>query len=356
VKLSVVMAVRNGRPYVGEAIESVLAQSVADFEFLIVDDASTDDTPAVLADYERRDSRVRVLRNTRQEGPYPSANRALAEARGDAIARHDADDVSPPERFAIQLDALASARDVTLVTGVVEWFAEPGAPPIYVSRPPDWQPRLEWELLFTNAIGSGGQVMFPRSVRGTEVQFPAKHPFAEDYGLWCRLSRLGRVVCPRQTIYRYRRHDASITSRRTAEQMSCLSQIRYEVQSEYFQRSVSPETIAAVSRFWNYEGNMPLHSGMTTVHPNLAELRQNFLTYIGRRYGRADREALAADLDDAYRDRLGYWLSRSVRFLDRRACSDVLRTARADRALTNVCSRAFRYTSKSAITKVWPDR
>src|SRR5437867_3595436 len=233
------MAVRNGRPYVNEAIESVLAQSVGDFELLIVDDASTDDTLAVLREYERRDSRVRVIRNTKQQGPYPSANRALAEARGDVIARHDADDVSPPERFAIQLDALASARDVTLVTGVVEWFSDQSAQPIFVGAPPAWQPRLEWELLFTNAIGSGGHVMFPRIVGGALVQFPAKHTFAEDYGLWCRLSQLGRVICPQRTIYRYRRHAASITSRRGADQAHCLAEIRYAVQSRFLPPGVS---------------------------------------------------------------------------------------------------------------------
>ena len=78
-KLSVVMAVRNGEPYLREAIGSVLAQSVSDFEFLIVDDASTDNTAAILDRVQRRDSRVRVWRNDCQLGPYPSVNRALMQ-------------------------------------------------------------------------------------------------------------------------------------------------------------------------------------------------------------------------------------------------------------------------------------
>src|ERR1700738_2016230 len=91
-RLSVVMAVRDGEPYVRDAIESVLSQSVPDFEFLIVDDASTAGTSAPLPESQRRDSRISVCRNDSALGPYPSATRALTQARGRVIARHDADD------------------------------------------------------------------------------------------------------------------------------------------------------------------------------------------------------------------------------------------------------------------------
>src|SRR6478609_2038063 len=102
-KLTVVMAVRNGERYLAQAVESVLAQSVPDFEFLIVDDASTDDTSLMLTGYRCRDSRVRVITNRVHLGLTASLNSALEHAHGDVIARHDADDVSPPDRFAIQL-------------------------------------------------------------------------------------------------------------------------------------------------------------------------------------------------------------------------------------------------------------
>src|SRR4051812_31027037 len=102
VQLSVVMAVRNGERYLREAIDSVLGQSVADFECLIVDDASSDDTAAILAWYEKHDARVRVLRNAQQHGVPASVNRGLMQARGSFIARHDADDLSHRDRFAVQ--------------------------------------------------------------------------------------------------------------------------------------------------------------------------------------------------------------------------------------------------------------
>jgi glycosyltransferase involved in cell wall biosynthesis len=168
--LSVIMAVRDGERHLREALDSVLAQSVGDFEFVIVDDASSDETPAILDAYRQRDRRIRVMRNERCVGPYPSANRGLLAAQGDIIARHDADDVSPPDRFAIQLEMFRRGAPV-LVAGTVEMFRD-SEQASRIINPPDWQPRLEWELLFTNVIGAGSHVMFPRVVEGVPVGTP----------------------------------------------------------------------------------------------------------------------------------------------------------------------------------------
>src|SRR4029079_18808962 len=98
---------------------------------------------AVPAPLPRRRPRISVIRNPETLGPYPSANRALALARGDAVARHDADALSPPDRFAIQLDALRSGDDVALVTGAIEIFHDAHSDTTML-RPPPWQPALEW--------------------------------------------------------------------------------------------------------------------------------------------------------------------------------------------------------------------
>ena len=323
VKLSVVMAVRDGELYVREAIESVLAQSVGDFEFLIVDDASTDNTPGILSEYERRDSRIRVLRNDTNLGPFPSANRGFTEARGEFIARHDADDISPPERFAIQLEALDSSPDVTLVTGAFEVFEGERRRTLRIGHSHSWQPRLEWELLFTNDVGAGGHVMFPRILRGTPVLFPSKYAFSEDYGMWCRLARLGRVVCPAEVIYYYRKHGASISSRMMAAQQECFTAMRHEYQSPYLRSEVSREASEKVARFWAMR-RFPFGDNTLTIGTLLAELRLNFLVYVGERFGPKQRTDLDAELDAALSERLGYWLYRSIRFRDRKACADLL--------------------------------
>ena len=194
----------------------------------------------ILCEYELRDSRITVLHNERSLGPYPSLNRALRRARGDVIARHDADDLSPPRRFAGQLAALASAPGVTLVTGAVEVFGATRKRRRRKIQPTVWQPRLEWELLFYNAVGAGGHTVFPRVVQGRPVFFSEDYPYAEDYALWCDLCRLGKVVCPSQVVYSYRRHKSSISSRKAAEQSDCGTKIRRAHQRRYLSSSIGP--------------------------------------------------------------------------------------------------------------------
>lgn len=338
--LSVVMAVRDGERYLREALDSVLAQSVSDFEFVIVDDASSDDTPAILDAYRRRDRRIRVIRNDRCVGPYPSANRALQAARGDIIARHDADDVSPPDRFAIQLEMFRRGAPV-LVAGVVEMFRD-GEPAPRMIRPPDWQPRLEWELLFTNVIGAGGHVMFPRVLQGLPVRFPCRTRYAEDYALWTRLARLGPVVCPGEVVYRYRDHDDSISVRARAEQDACFREVRCSHQSEYLAAPISLVDSARVSRFWRMEGRGRMDGPLERVDATLFALAGGFLAYVAERYGPAERMTLASEIADATTERLGHWLYRSIRHVDGRVCRDVMALANRRHQLRPVAGGVLR--------------
>ena len=99
--VSILMAVHNGLPYLPQAIRSVLAQPFSDFEFVIVDDGSTDGTPDHVRSY--RDERIRLLYNTQRMGQTRSLNLGLHECRGTYVARLDADDVCLPERLQRQV-------------------------------------------------------------------------------------------------------------------------------------------------------------------------------------------------------------------------------------------------------------
>ena len=346
------MAVHNGEPYLREAIESVLTQSMTDFEFLIVDDASTDETASILAEYRSHDSRIRVFHNASTLGPFPSTNLGLRHALGEFVARHDADDISCPERFAVQLEALRSDPGVCLVSGPLEIFGGDRGEVIRIHRPETWQPRLEWELLFVNAAGTGANVMFPRVFRGTPVLFPARHAYAEDYGLWCSLSRLGRVVFLPEVVYRYRQHGSSITGRKKAEQDDCFSRIRHEYQSHYLRSIVGRHTSTELSRFWTTEGSRPLAEDVERIVSVLTELSENFLTYIEQRYGRLERATREAELDRTVCDLLGYWLYRSMKTLDKRACGEVLSLAGSRGKGVNVAGKAVELTASAVLRRL----
>lgn len=101
--ISVVMSVYNTEKYLEEAIDSILNQTYQDFEFIIVNDCSTDRTWEILKDYEKRFSSIKLINNTENLGLTKSLNKALAIAKGEYIARMDADDISEPNRFERQL-------------------------------------------------------------------------------------------------------------------------------------------------------------------------------------------------------------------------------------------------------------
>ena len=123
-KITVLVAVHNGEPYLRSAIDSVLAQSLSDFELLVVDDASQDGTAKLLASYD--DPRLRVLRNETNLGQVPSLNLGLREARGEYIARLDADDRCLPRRLERQVAVLDALPRIGLVGGWMDIVDESG--------------------------------------------------------------------------------------------------------------------------------------------------------------------------------------------------------------------------------------
>jgi len=113
--LSVVMPVYNAASYLEEAIDSILAQTFSDFEFIIVDDASTDKSYEILKNYQKKDKRIRLLRNDKNLKQGATVTRALDEAKGSFIARMDADDISDKYRFEKQIDYLTTHKKVVAV-------------------------------------------------------------------------------------------------------------------------------------------------------------------------------------------------------------------------------------------------
>ena len=112
--VSVVMTVFNTQAYVGEAVESVLAQTFSDFELIIIDDGSTDRSTAMLNEYAKRDQRIR-LTSRANTGIVAAANEGIGLARGRYLARMDSDDVCLPHRFETQVRYLNAHSDCVLL-------------------------------------------------------------------------------------------------------------------------------------------------------------------------------------------------------------------------------------------------
>lgn len=200
--VSVLLPVYNAGRYLREAIDSVLGQSFSDFELLVLDDGSTDDSANVIRSYS--DPRLRHLPNDRNRGLIYTLNRGIELAQGTYIARMDADDVCLPERFAQQVTFLEQ-NEVALVATTLEMMDERGAPlpPWRDDRASVSPDSIREQLLRANCIAHPsvmGRADIFRRYRYQEDQTEA-----EDYDLWLRLvadgQRIGKIESP---LLRYR--------------------------------------------------------------------------------------------------------------------------------------------------------
>jgi hypothetical protein len=218
--ITVAMSVHNGEPYLAESVESVLAQSFGDFEFLIVDDGSSDSSRETIARFAREDSRIRpIFRENR--GLVASLNQLLAEARAPLIARMDADDICRPQRFEAQSAFLARHPD----HGVVgSWSEDIDAQGRSIQDGSDGVDQPVSHEQFLAAIESGGPllchpaVMFRAEVVRAVGGYHAAFRHCEDLDLWLRLAGRTRLANVPERLLRYRRSDSQVSKRFSTEQ------------------------------------------------------------------------------------------------------------------------------------------
>ncbi|XJJ58705.1 glycosyltransferase [Novosphingobium sp. BL-8H] len=212
------MSVYNGERYLAEAIESVLAQSFGDFEFLIVDDGSRDATPGIIRDYAARDCRIRpIIRENR--GLIASLNEMLEVAQAPVIARMDADDICRPDRFEKQIAFLNSHPDYGVVGSWSEDIGEHGEA---LQRGGEDHPLRHEDMLI--AIEQGGQLichpaaMYRREIVRSVGGYHAAFRHCEDFDLWLRLASVTRMGNIAERLVRYRRYPGQVSSRHATEQ------------------------------------------------------------------------------------------------------------------------------------------
>lgn len=249
-RVTVLTTVYNGEQYLEETIESIVGQPFTDFEYVVVDDGSTDATAEILEKRASRDPRLVVLRNPVNIGIPASANRGLSAARGDYVARIDADDVSEPDRLRLQVDTLDARPDVVMVSMNYYLMHSDGRllRRTNFDAPPE---AVEFLLHFGNAVGGHSQVMFRRSAVLAIGGYDESQPFALDYDLWTRLMRVGRILILPQPGMRYRLHDRSVTSTSRQRQRAIAAAITRRMLSGYLGRELSERETSAVSSLWS---------------------------------------------------------------------------------------------------------
>jgi glycosyltransferase involved in cell wall biosynthesis len=229
--VSVITPVYNGERYIAGAIESVLRQTHQDFEYIIVNDGSTDRTPEILEQYAARDGRIRVIHQVNIDQPA-TLNRALAEARNDWVAVLDADDVCMPHRLETQLRALRREPSVRVLGAYAIRIDERGREMgLMVPRPTSVSEYKEMA-----ARGESVTLVHPSAImhRPTILSLGGYDPDfgpAADSELWSRVADQHLIMSLPEPLLYYRSHPASMSATRFFEQRVLLRWIQARQQA-----------------------------------------------------------------------------------------------------------------------------
>jgi glycosyltransferase involved in cell wall biosynthesis len=229
--VSVLLAVSNGERYLPAALESVLRQTVSDFELLVVDDGSNDGTPAILEGIG--DARLRVLRNDERQGLAASLNRGLGEARGRYVARLDADDIALSRRLEMQLQRMVSGSAIAVVGSAVLELDASGRPGALHAMPTGPVP-VRWAALFSSPFFHPSVLVDRDVLEQHGLRYDPEYLESEDYDLWTRLLEYADGDNLAEPLVLYRVH---------ADQ---ASQARRDLQRD-FQRRVALREIGRVA-------------------------------------------------------------------------------------------------------------
>lgn len=214
--ISVTMPVYNGAPYLAESIESILNQTYQDFELIICDDGSTDNSLEIIQTFSAKDSRIVVI--TRENrGIVYTRNEMLAHSRGKYIAVIDHDDIALPERFALQVKFLEKHPEIVCVGGNTYLIDDKGR---YLTTLIHLKSNEEIQR---SALAGHGSITHSCAMIRAEVikeigGYDARNPLAQDLDLWLRLGEHGKLANISEPIVKFRLHAESASERNGLKQ------------------------------------------------------------------------------------------------------------------------------------------
>jgi len=200
-KLTVITATYNDELYIREAVESILNQTFADFEYFIVDDGSTDNTFIILTSIH--DKRIKLIRNESKTGPAAARNLALTKAKGEFIAIMDGDDISQPDRFKIQMDYFKNHPNVDYLGTGVRIVTKEGNKYLRDEIKPLSNGAICWMMLHKSPIVHATSIVRKELIE-TVGYYDESLKRGEDIDLMRKISKIGRLANVPNILYTYR--------------------------------------------------------------------------------------------------------------------------------------------------------
>ncbi|HRZ85594.1 MAG TPA: glycosyltransferase [Candidatus Paceibacterota bacterium] len=223
--VSVVMPVYNSEKYVAQAIESVLNQTFKDFEFIIIDDGSTDKSLEIIKKYAKKDKRIKVIVNNSNLKICKTLNKGIKLAKGKYIARMDSDDISLPTRFEEQVNFLEKNPDVGIVGSYIKLFEDSGkilGIRKYSQEDKELKERIFFYSPFAHPTVMMRKEIFDKGIYYQEVDFPS-----EDLNLWFRIGSRYKFSNIPKVLLNYRYHENSTTGSKLRKMEKRANELRW---------------------------------------------------------------------------------------------------------------------------------
>jgi glycosyltransferase involved in cell wall biosynthesis len=208
--VTVLTTVYNGDRYLVEAFDSILAQTFSDWEYVVVDDGSDDESPTIIERYVESDPRFRSVRREERGGPYTAANQGFACARGRYVARLDADDIALPQRLERQLEFLSANPGLRACATDIRLLMPDGVQDFISQALPVLPGTLKWRAC-VREMPMPSTTLIERSAWADLGGF-RELPLSQDLRMWCDLARNGWLgLLPEPLVY-WRRHTSQLSS------------------------------------------------------------------------------------------------------------------------------------------------
>ncbi len=198
--ISVLLPVYNSEKYISEAIQSILHQTYTNFELIILDDGSTDNTLSIVGNFD--DKRISIFKSVKNFGIVYQLNKGIDNSNGEFIARMDADDISYPDRFHKQIEFLNINPQIDVIGSFAKKFGEDFGLMEYKYNRPE---QISFLLNFYCYMLHPTVIMRKRIF--SKFKYSSDYPLAEDYGLWCQVNNGSNLYILDEVLLDYRIHN-----------------------------------------------------------------------------------------------------------------------------------------------------
>lgn len=222
--VTVLMPVYNGEKYLEEAIESILNQTFRDFEFLIIDDGSTDKSAEIIASFN--DARIRMERNEINLGLIKTLNKGFRLSKGKYIARMDCDDISLPKRLSAQTSFMEKHPKIGICGS---WVKIIGLEQKFINKYPQNHEEARAYLLFNTPFAHPAVIIRKEIIEKNQLEYNENYKHAEDYELWSKIIEHTRISNIPKVLLHYRIHTESASKKNSSIQAENSNRIRLKL-------------------------------------------------------------------------------------------------------------------------------